>query len=314
MKKNSRILVTGATGMIGKALCKKLSKAGYTYYSTFSSRRQDLRYVGQTVKIFEAIKPEYVFHLAAKVGGILANDTYPADFLRDNININTNVLDAAQNTGVKRLLFAGSGCVYPRDCPQPIKEEYLLTGLLEKTNEAYAIAKIAGIKLCDAYRRQCGCNFFSVMPCNVYGPHDNFNLENAHVVPALIRKFYEARSYKEESVTAWGDGTARREFIHVDDLAAAMLFLMEQPQVPSLINIGSGEETTIHDLVSHIAGVAGYAGHIAFDGIKGINGTPRKLLDSSKLNALGFKCAHNLNDGLRETYEWFATNHDTARL
>lgn len=290
--------------MVGSAILRKLREKGYSEFILRSSAELDLR-DQQAVKIFfEQEKPEYVFLAAAKVGGILANDTYRADFLHDNLLIQTNVIHQSYVQGVKKLLFLGSSCIYPKLAPQPLKEEYLLTGPLEPTNEPYAIAKITGIKMCDAYRAQYGCNFISVMPTNLYGPNDNYDLQNSHVLPALIRKFHEAKTRNEPSVEIWGSGSPLREFMHADDLAAACYFLMSNYNEAGFINIGTGEDLSIKDLAQLIKQVTGYQGELKFDTSKP-DGTPRKLMDVSRLHALGFKHAISLEDGIRNVYADF---------
>ncbi len=253
---------------------------------------------------FSETQPEYVFLAAAKVGGILANSRYPADFIRDNLSIELNVIDAAWRYGVKKLEFLGSSCIYPKSAPQPMKEEHLLTGALEPTNECYAIAKIAGIKLCQAYRIQYGFNAISLMPTNLYGPGDNFDLENSHVLPALLRKFHEAKVEQGAEVTIWGSGTPRREFLHVDDLASAAVFLMQEYDAGEIVNVGAGEDIMVTDLAQLIARVVGYSGRLAFD-LSKPDGTPRKLLDVSRLHALGWRHSIELEEGIRSTYAWF---------
>lgn len=304
MEKNARIYIAGHRGMVGSAILRKLREKGYSEFILRSSAELDLR-DQQAVKIFfEQEKPEYVFLAAAKVGGILANDTYRADFLHDNLLIQTNVIHQSYVQGVKKLLFLGSSCIYPKLAPQPLKEEYLLTGPLEPTNEPYAIAKITGIKMCDAYRAQYGCNFISVMPTNLYGPNDNYDLQNSHVLPALIRKFHEAKTRNEPSVEIWGSGSPLREFMHADDLAAACYFLMLNYNEAGFINIGTGEDLSIKDLAQLIKQVTGYQGELKFDTSKP-DGTPRKLMDVSRLHALGFKHAISLEDGIRKVYADF---------
>ena len=259
------------------------------------------------VSFFASEKPDYVFLAAAKVGGILANDSYPADFIYQNLMIEANVIESSRLAGVKKLLFLGSTCIYPKMAPQPLKEEYLLTGPLESTNEWYAVAKIAGIKLCQAYQRQYGCRFISAMPTNLYGPQDNFDLETSHVLPALIRKFHEAKVGKETTVTVWGSGKPRREFLHVDDCAAACLFLMNHYNGEEIVNIGVGEDVTIAGLATIVKEVIGYNGEIVYDGSKP-DGTPRKLVDASKINDLGWQAGIPLEAGIESTYQWFREN------
>jgi GDP-L-fucose synthase len=308
IQKNSRIYVAGHRGLAGSAILRRLQVEGFTTLITRTSRDLDLRDRTAVDKFFEAEKPEYVFLAAAKVGGILANSTYPADFIRDNLLIQTNVIDAAYRSGVKKLQFLGSSCIYPKFAPQPMREEHLLTGLLEPTNEGYAIAKIAGIKMCEAYQRQYGFNAISLMPTNLYGPGDNFDLQNSHVLHALLRKFHEAKLAAAPQVVLWGSGTPRREFLHVDDLASAALFLMQHYDSPGIINVGSGTDLTIRELGELIQRVTGFSGSLVFDSSKP-DGTPRKLLDVSKLTALGWKPSIPMELGVQETYRWYCEMH-----
>lgn len=307
MKKESKIYVAGHRGLVGSAILRKLQADGYTNLVYRTSQELDLRDRNQVDKFFEEEKPEYVFLAAAKVGGIVANNEYPADFIRDNLMIQTNVIDAAYRNGVKKLLFLGSTCIYPKFAPQPLKEEYLLTGELEPTNEPYAIAKIAGIKMCQSYNRQYGTKYISVMPTNLYGPNDNFDLHTSHVLPALIRKFHEAKENNASYVEVWGTGTPRREFLHSDDLADACVFLMKNYEDNEIINIGVGEDISIKELAEKIKEVVGYQGEIKFDTTKP-DGTPRKLVDVSKINALGWKASISLDEGLQKVYQWFLEN------
>lgn len=309
MHKGAKIYVAGHRGLVGSAILRKLQAEGYSNIVTRTHQELDLTNQQEVYQFFETERPEYVFLAAAKVGGILANSTYPADFIRENLLIQTNVIDAAYRYGVKKLLFLGSSCIYPKFAPQPIKEEYLLTGALEPTNEPYAIAKIAGIKMCQAYNKQYGTNFISVMPTNLYGPGDNFDLETSHVLPALIRKFHEAKVARAPHVVVWGTGTPRREFLHVDDLADACLFLMNNYDSSEIINIGVGKDLTIVELANLIKEIVGYKGEIVFDTSKP-DGTPRKLLDVSKLFNLGWRPRIRLEDGIRSTYEWFVRNYN----
>ncbi len=302
MKQQSKIYIAGHNGMVGSAIVRKLHKTGYTALVTRTSQELDLRRQDSVQEFFVQEKPEYVFLAAAKVGGILANNTYRAEFLYDNLMIEANVIDAAYKNGVKKLLSLGSSCIYPREAPQPIKEEYFLTGPLEPTNEPYAIAKITGIKLCDAYRAQYGCNFVSAMPTNLYGPNDNYHLQNSHVLPALLRKFIEAVRNNAQSVTIWGSGTPRREFLHVDDFAEACYFMMLNYDEPGFINVGTGEDVTIHELAEKLKEVTGFKGDIVFDTTKP-DGMARKLLDVSRLKQLGWTAKIRLDAGLRRTYE-----------
>lgn len=293
--------------MVGSAIVRRLEKEGFTNIITRTSRELDLRIQERVNEFFETERPEYVFLAAAKVGGIKANDTYRADFLYDNLMIQSNVIHAAHATGVTKLMFLGSSCVYPKLAPQPIKEEYLLTGALEQTNEPYAIAKIAGIKLCDSYRAQYNCNFISVMPTNLYGPNDNYDLQNAHVLPTLIRKFHEAKLNQEPAVTVWGTGEPRREFMHADDLADACLFLMRSYNEAGLVNIGAGEDISIADLALLIKDIVGYSGSIVYDHTKP-NGTPRKLLEISKLTGMGWKYSIGLREGIKKVYADYSSS------
>jgi GDP-L-fucose synthase len=351
LDKNSKIYVAGHTGLVGSAILRRLQAEGYTNLITRSHKELDLTRQGEVDSFFEEERPEYVFLAAAKVGGILANNTYPAEFIYTNLTIQTNAIHASWRTNVKKLLFLGSSCIYPRECPQPMKEEYLLTGKLEPTNEPYAIAKIAGIRMCQAYNRQYRTCFISVMPTNLYGPGDNLDLETSHVLPALIRKFHEAKvrmledgggrlprksacgisaglreanetektsseaernappTSNDFSVTVWGTGTPRREFLHVDDLSDACLFLMNKYDGTEMINIGVGKDISIGELSHMIAEIVGYEGEIRFDPSKP-DGTPRKLLDVTRLHALGWKSRIPLREGIRMTYEWYLGNLD----
>jgi GDP-L-fucose synthase len=298
-----RVFVAGHGGMVGRALLRRLDSTG-AVLQTVERAAVDLRDQRQTFAWFAENKPQAVFVAAAKVGGILANDTRPAEFIYDNLVIETNVIEAARQAGVEKLLFLGSSCIYPKLAPQPIREEALLTGSLEPTNEWYALAKIAGIKLCQAYRRQYGCNFISVMPTNLYGPHDNFDLQTSHVLPALLKKTHLAKVAGAAEMPIWGTGTALREFLHVDDLADACVFLMERYDGESHLNIGSGTEITINALAQRIADIVGWRGHFVHERDKP-DGTPRKLLDVSRLRALGWEARIGLEEGLRSTYAWF---------
>lgn len=302
MNHNSKIYIAGHRGMVGSALHRKLNTEGYNNIVTRSSHQLDLRNQKAVSDFFKDEKPDYVFLAAAKVGGILANNTYRADFLYDNLMIQNNVIHSAYETKVKKLMFLGSSCIYPKMAPQPLKEEYLLTGLLEPTNEPYAIAKIAGIKLCDAYRDQYGCNFISVMPTNLYGPNDNYDLKKSHVLPALLRKFIEAKKQGAPEVMLWGTGTPKREFLHVDDLAAACFFLMQNYNEPGLVNIGTGEDIAIKDLALLIKDIVGYKGNLVHD-LSKPDGTPRKLMDVSKLKNHGWTASISLEEGVRKVYE-----------
>jgi len=308
MNPAEKVYIAGHRGMVGSAICRRLQKEGFTDIVTRTSSDLDLRNQAAVRDFFAKARPDHVFLAAAKVGGIMANNTYRAEFLYDNLLIESNIIDAAYRNGVKKLLFLGSSCIYPKMAPQPLKEEYLLTGPLEETNEPYAIAKITGIKLCDAYRAQYGCNFISVMPTNLYGPNDNYDLTTSHVLPALIRKFHEAKQTGAPAVTIWGSGKPRREFLHADDLADACYFLMQRYDEPGLVNIGTGEDLEIGELALLIKKIVGYPGKIGHDTSKP-DGTPRKLMDVSKLNRLGWKAGIPLEDGLRRVYEAYKMQH-----
>jgi len=312
MKQKAKIYIAGHSGLVGTALCAEIRSQGYENLVFKHYTELDLREQSAVNELFQTEKPEYVILLAAKVGGILANDTYSAEFIYDNLMIESNVINAAHNTGVKKLLFMGSSCIYPKLVPQPMKEEYLLTGPLEPTNDAYAVAKIAGIKLCQAYRKQYGDNFIAVMPTNLYGPHDNFDLENSHVLPALIRKFHEAKINNQENVTLWGTGSPKREFLYTEDLADALIFLMQNYDDAEIVNIGVGQDISIKELAGLIKEITGYEGTIEWDTSKP-DGTPRKLLDVSKINSLGWKAKTSLKQGITETYQWFVSNYDVIR-
>ncbi len=328
MDKSSRIYVAGHRGLVGSAIYRKLKELGHTNLVVKTHGQLDLTRQEEVERFFDTERPEYVFLAAAKVGGILANSTFPADFIYINLAIQTNVIHCAYRYGAKKLLFLGSSCIYPKLCPQPMKEEYLLSGYLEPTNEAYAVAKIAGIKMCQAYNRQYGTRFISVMPTNLYGPKDNFDLETSHVLPALIRKFHLAKlvaagdwetikkdeetfgpvplDVKESlpNVSLWGSGTPRREFLHVDDLADACVFLMQNYEGSKFVNIGVGSDITIGELAQLVAGVVGFKGEVIFDSSKP-DGTPRKLLDVSRLRGLGWRAKIGLQEGIKQTYEWY---------
>lgn len=311
MQKGDKIYIAGHRGMVGGAIKRNLEKAGYTNIVTRTSGELDLRSQAAVQTFFEEEKPAYVFLAAAKVGGIMANNTYRAEFLYDNLMIETNIIHAAYTVGVEKLMFLGSSCIYPKLAPQPLKEDYLLTGPLEYTNEPYAIAKIAGIKLCEAYRDQYGCNFISAMPTNLYGIGDNYHPQNSHVLPALIRKFHEAKESDAASVTVWGSGKPMREFLYADDLAEACIYLMHHYSEKQLVNIGTGEDLTIKELAELIKDVVGYSGEIVFDASKP-DGTPRKLMDVSKLNGLGWKHHTTLEQGIKLAYRDFLAKHVTA--
>ncbi len=293
--------------MVGSALVRKLQAEGYSQIITRTSSELDLRNQAAVADFFADERPDYVFLAAAKVGGILANNTYRAEFLYDNLMIESNIIHSAYKTGVKKLLFLGSSCIYPKLAPQPLKEEYLLSGYLEPTNEPYAIAKITGIKLCEAYRSQYGCNFISAMPTNLYGPNDNYDLNGSHVLPALIRKFHEAKVNNLPTVEVWGTGSPRREFLHADDLADACFFLMENYDDELFVNIGTGEDVTIREVAELIKEIVGFEGELRWNTDKP-DGTPRKLMDVSRLHSLGWKHATELKDGLEKTYQDFLTN------
>lgn len=308
MEKNSRVYVAGHRGLVGSAIVRNLEAKGFTNIITRTHVQLDLTNQADVRRFFEEEKPEYVFLAAAKVGGIHANNTYPADFIYDNLMIQNNVIKAAHDFGVTKLLFLGSTCIYPKMAPQPIREEYLLTGALEETNEAYAVAKIAGLEMCKFFKRQYGDNFISCMPTNLYGPNDNFDLKNSHVLPALIRKFHEAKVNGSEVVEVWGTGTPLREFIYVDDMAAACVFLMENYDGEQHVNIGTGEEVSIRQLAETVKEVVGFGGELVFN-TDMPDGTPRKLTTVDKLHRLGFMHKVSLNEGIRMAYEWFLGNY-----
>ncbi|KPU43688.1 GDP-L-fucose synthase [Oxobacter pfennigii] len=307
MNIGSKIYVAGHRGMVGSAIIRRLKIDGYNNIINKTSAELDLRRQSEVEEFFEYEKPEYVFLAAAKVGGIVANNIYPAEFIYDNLMIETNIIHSAYKFEVKKLLFLGSSCIYPRRAEQPIKEEYLLGGYLEKTNEAYAIAKISGLKMCEYYNKQYGTDFISVMPTNLYGPNDNYDLQTSHVLPALIRKFYEAKFNKSKYVEIWGSGTPKREFLHVDDLTDACLFLMQNYSGSETVNIGVGNDISINELALLISDVVGFTGKIAYDRTKP-DGTPRKLLDVSKLNNLGWKASIDLRTGIKMTYKDYISN------
>ena len=308
MLKDAKIYVAGSNGMVGSAIVRALKAKGYINIVVKSSKELDLKNQQAVHDFFNQEQPEYVFLAAAKVGGIHANNSYPATFIYDNLMIQSNVIQAAYDFNVKKLLFLGSSCIYPKFAPQPIKEEYLLTGSLEPTNEAYAIAKIAGLKMCQFYKQQYGCNFISAMPTNLFGVNDNFNLENSHVLPALLRKFIEAKQNNKQEVTIWGSGTPMREFLFVDDLAKACLFLMENYNDVETVNIGTGEDVSIKELAETIMKIVGFEGHLIFDASKP-DGAPRKLLDVSKINNLGWKHQTSLENGIQKTLNWIQKNN-----
>jgi GDP-L-fucose synthase len=307
MRKDSRVFVAGHKGLAGSAICRRLAREGYDNVILRDRRELDLRDQAAVDRFFSHARPEFVFLAAAKVGGIAANSSYPAEFLYENLAIQNNVIHSAWQSGVEKLLFLGSSCIYPKLAPQPIKEEYLLTGPLEPTNEWYAIAKIAGIKMAQAYRKQYGFHAISLMPTNLYGEGDNFDLENSHVLPALMRKFHVAKIAGAPEVVVWGSGCPRREFLHVDDLADAAVFLMQNYDDPEIVNVGTGSDVTIRELAEIVQRVIGYQGRLVFDTTRP-DGTPRKLLDVSKLAALGWQASVKLEDGIARTYEWYESS------
>jgi GDP-L-fucose synthase len=312
MKRTSKIYVAGHNGLVGSAIVRKLKEAGHKNIITFSHNELELTDKKATETMFRLYKPSYVFLAAAKVGGIYANNSQSGEYFYDNIMIQTNVMEAARKSGVKKLLFLGSSCIYPKDCPQPIKEEYLMSAPLEQTNSGYATAKIAGIEMCKVYRKQYGCNFISVMPTNLYGPNDNFALMGSHVLPAMIRKFHDAKLAGIKMVELWGDGTPKREFLHVDDLAEALMVLMENYDSPVHINAGYSEDVPIKFLAKMIADIVGYTGEIYWN-LEYPNGTMRKLMDSSKIKELGWAPRITLDRGVQETYKWFIDNYENLR-
>ena len=302
MEKSEKIYVAGHRGMVGSAIVRKLKAEGYNNLVFRASSELDLRNQDAVTRFFIQTKPEYVFLAAAKVGGIYSNNKYRADFIYENLMISSNVIHSSYMNNVRKLMFLGSSCIYPKMAPQPLKEEYLLSGQLEPTNEPYAIAKIAGLKMCEAYRDQYGCNYISVMPTNLYGPNDNYHPENSHVLPALIRKFHEARINNHHSVTVWGTGNALREFLHSDDLADACVYLMQHYNEKEFVNIGVGKDISIKDLAHLVKKITGFRGEIIFDREKP-DGTPRKLMDTSKLNALGWQPKINIEEGIASVYK-----------
>jgi len=308
MDRNAKIYVAGHKGLVGSAIVRNLKKRGYKNIITRTHRELDLKNQKAVEEFWREEEPEYVYLAAAKVGGILANDQYPADFIYENLMIQNNVIKAAHDFNAKKLLFLGSTCIYPKNAPQPIKEEYLLSGFLEPTNEAYAIAKIAGLEMCKFFKRQYGDNFISCMPTNLYGPYDNFDLKSSHVLPALIRKFHEAKEEGKPSVEVWGTGTPLREFLHVDDMADACIFLMENYNGEEHVNIGTGEEVSIKQLAETVKEIIGYKGQLLFNSDKP-DGTPRKLTDITKLHELGWKHSINLKEGIEDSYKWFKENY-----
>ena len=308
MEKDAKVYVAGHRGLVGSAIMKKLKKEGYNNLVYRTSSELDLRRQEKVEEFFREEKPEYVILAAAKVGGIQANDTYSAEFLYDNLMIETNVIDAAYQNNVKKLLFLGSSCIYPKFAEQPMKEDYLLSGKLESTNEGYAVAKITGIKLCEHYNKQYDTNFISAMPTNLYGPNDNFDLETSHVLPALIRKFHEAKVNDEDEVVIWGTGKPRREFLHVDDLADSLLFLMNNYSGDQFVNVGVGKDISILELAELIKDIVGFEGEIVND-LSKPDGTPRKLLDVTRVNDLGWEAQISLEEGIKDTYQWFKENY-----
>jgi len=308
VEKDAKIYVAGHRGLVGSAIMRKLKKEGYNNLVYRTSTELDLRRQEKVEEFFKEEKPEYVILAAAKVGGIQANDTYSAEFLYDNLMIESNVIDAAYQNDVKKLLFLGSSCIYPKFADQPMKEDYLLSGKLESTNEGYAVAKITGIKLCEHYNKQYGTNFISAMPTNLYGPNDNFDLETSHVLPALIRKFHEAKMNNEDEIVIWGTGKPRREFLHVDDLADSLLFLMNNYNGDQFVNVGVGKDISILELAQLIKDIVGFEGEIVND-LSKPDGTHRKLLDVTKLNDLGWEAQISLEKGIKETYQWFKENY-----
>ncbi len=312
MDTQSKIYVAGSRGLVGSALVRALQNQGYENIVWRSSQDLDLRSQAAVDEFFATEKPEYVFLAAAKVGGIQANNTYRAEFLYDNLMIEANIIHSAYRHGAQKLLFLGSSCIYPKLCPQPMKEDYLLTGFLEPTNEPYAIAKIAGLKLCENYCRQYGVNFISAMPTNLYGINDNFDLSNSHVLPALMRKFHEAKVNGDPTVTVWGTGTPLREFLYVDDLADALVFLMNTYSDVDFVNVGTGQEVSIKELALTLKAVVGYEGELVFDTTKP-DGTPRKLLDVSRLQAAGWQAKTDLKTGIEQTYAWFLQSYASLR-
>jgi len=312
MNKNDKIYVAGHTGLVGSAILRCLQNNGYTNLVYKTHKELDLTNQNATEHFFKNEKPDYVFLAAAKVGGIHANNIYPADFLYKNIQIQSNVIHSAYQNDVKKLLFLGSVCIYPKYAPEPVKEEYLLSSQLEPTNEYYAIAKISGIKMCQAYRKQYGCDFISTMPCNLYGINDNFHPTNSHVLPALIRKFHEAKINNLPEVVCWGDGSARREFLDADNVADACLFLMNEYSSSDIINIGYGKDFTIKEIVEIIKDIVGYTGNIVWDTTKP-NGTPKRLMDLTKINKLGWKPSTDIENGLKKMYVWFSQNYHSLK-
>lgn len=312
MNKDSKIFIAGHSGLAGSAIFRALTQDGYTNINTINHKNLDLKNKEAVELFFEKERPEYVFVAAAKVGGIYANDKYPAEFIYDNLQIQNNLIHTSFLYGVKKLLFTGSVCIYPKFAPEPVQESSLLNGILEPSNECYAIAKIAGIKMCQAYRKQYGCNYITVMPCNLYGINDNFHVTHSHVLPALIRRFHEAKNNKLAQLECWGDGTPRREFLHADDLARALILLMQEYNSGDIINIGYGSDYTIKEITSIIKNVTKFEGEIFWDTNRP-NGTPRRLLDSNRIFEMGWRPKISLEEGLDKTYNWFINNYDTLR-
>lgn len=313
MNPKDRVFVAGHRGMVGSAIVRRLEHESFSDIITVDRSELDLTDRFAVLRFLESERPDFIFAAAAKVGGILANDEWPVEFLRDNLAIELALIDGAHRAGVRKLLFLGSSCVYPRDAPQPMTENHLLTGPLEPTNQWYAVAKIAGIKLCEAYRRQYGADFIAVMPTNLYGPHDNFDLQSSHVLPALIRRFHEARMNCASEVVLWGTGTPRREFLHVDDLADACVFLMREYSEPNIINIGVGHDLEIRELADLVSDVVGFRGSIRWDSSKP-DGAPRKLLDTSRLDRLGWRASISLEEGVRAAHEWYVERSGSSSL
>ena len=313
MQKQDKIYIAGHRGMVGSAIMRRLQQDGFDNIITRTSSELDLRNQEAVAKFFADEQPDYVFLAAAKVGGIVANNTYRAEFIYENLMIEANIIHYAYKSDVKKLMFLGSSCIYPKLAPQPLTEDSLLTGLLEETNEPYAIAKIAGIKMCDAYRSQYGCNFISVMPTNLYGPNDNYDLKNSHVLPALIRKFYEAKEEGKSDVTVWGSGTPKREFLYADDLADACVYLMQTYNESGLVNVGVGEDLSIKELAELVKDITGFEGNIVFDSTKP-DGTPRKLMDVSKLHSFGWKHKISLREGIQKAFSDFLQKHKQTEL
>lgn len=313
MEKEAKIFVAGHQGLVGSAIVRALKKQGYTNFVLKTRQELDLCDYAAVNNFYAEENPDYVFVAAAKVGGILANSTYPAQFIQENMAIQSNLIHGAYKAKVKKLLFLGSSCIYPKHCPQPILEEYLLTGPLEPSNEWYAIAKIAGLKLCQAYQKQYGARFISLMPTNLYGPCDNYDLQNSHVLPALIRKFIEAKKDNKQEIVIWGTGTPKREFLYVDDLAEAAIFAMDHYEGSQWLNVGTGEDVTIKEVASLVAELVGYQGELVFDTSKP-DGTPRKVLDVTKINELGWRAKTSLNEGLQQAISWYVENYDTLRM